>query len=97
MMTGPWLLYGANGYTGQLIAREAVMRGHKPILAARSAGALEPLARELSLTASVFSLDDPGRVDAVLQEARDLARGGRPVYVNARIGRTDFRKGSISM
>ena len=30
-------------------------------------------------------------------EARDLARSGRPVYVNARIGSTGFRKGSISM
>ena len=49
------------------------------------------------LGAHGLRLDDPGRVDAVLQEARDLARGGRPVYVNARIGRTDFRKGSISM
>jgi hypothetical protein len=33
----------------------------------------------------------------VLQEARLLARSGQPVYVNARIGSTDFRKGSISM
>jgi len=50
-----------------------------------------------ALGAYGLRLDDPGRVDAVLQEARDLARGGRPVYINARIGRTDFRKGSISM
>jgi acetolactate synthase-like protein len=38
--------------------------------------------------------DDP---DRVLAEARALARAGRPVYVNAHIGRTDFRKGSISI
>jgi acetolactate synthase-1/2/3 large subunit len=49
------------------------------------------------LGARGLRLDDPGLVAAVLQEARDLARSGRPVYVNARIGRTDFRKGSISM
>ena len=36
-------------------------------------------------------------VAAGLAEARAVARGGRPVYVNARIGRTAFRKGSISM
>ena len=42
-------------------------------------------------------LDDPTRIDAVLAEARDLARGGLPVVVNAHIGRTEFRKGSISM
>ncbi len=34
---------------------------------------------------------------AVLREAQRLARAGRPVYVNAHLGRTDFRKGSISM
>jgi acetolactate synthase-1/2/3 large subunit len=49
------------------------------------------------LGARGLRLDDPRRVDAVLKEARDLACTGRPVYVNARIGRTDFRKGSISM
>ena len=36
-------------------------------------------------------------VDAVLAEALALSRGGRAVYVNARIGRTAFRKGSISI
>jgi acetolactate synthase-1/2/3 large subunit len=49
------------------------------------------------LGARGLRLDDADRVDAVLREARDLARSGRPVYVNARIGRSEFRKGSISM
>jgi acetolactate synthase-like protein len=38
--------------------------------------------------------DEPG---TALAAAVRLAREGRPVYVNARIGRTDFRKGSISV
>ena len=38
-----------------------------------------------------------GDTAAVLAQACRLARDGRPVYVNARIGRTEFRKGSISM
>ena len=50
-----------------------------------------------ALGARGLRLDDPGRLDAVLGEARLLARAGRPVYVNAWIGSTDFRKGSISM
>ena len=33
----------------------------------------------------------------VLRQAQQTAREGRPVYVNAILGRTDFRKGSISM
>jgi acetolactate synthase-like protein len=49
------------------------------------------------LGARGLRLEDAGGVDAVLRQARDLARSGRPVYVNARIGRTDFRQGSISM
>ena len=53
-----WLLYGANGYTGELIAREAVKRGHKPILAGRSREAVGALARELNCECRVFSLDD---------------------------------------
>jgi acetolactate synthase-1/2/3 large subunit len=42
-------------------------------------------------------LDRPDRVDAVLAEAREVARGGRPVIVNALIGDTEFRKGSLSI
>ena len=34
---------------------------------------------------------------SALQEAKAKAREGRPVVVNAEIGKTDFRKGSISM
>src|SRR5687768_15391376 len=34
-----WMIYGANGYTGELIAREAARRGMRPSLAGRSAAA----------------------------------------------------------
>jgi len=36
-------------------------------------------------------------VPAALQRAKEAARQGRPVLVNAHLGATDFRKGSISM
>jgi acetolactate synthase-1/2/3 large subunit len=49
------------------------------------------------LGARGLRLGDPARIGGVLREAAATARSGRPVYVNARIGRTDFRKGSISM
>jgi acetolactate synthase-like protein len=39
----------------------------------------------------------PAEVEPVLAEARRIARGGTPVLVNALIGRTEFRKGSISI
>jgi acetolactate synthase-1/2/3 large subunit len=42
-------------------------------------------------------LDDPGQVVSVLNEAKRIAAAGTPVLVNALIGKTEFRKGSISM
>jgi acetolactate synthase-like protein len=40
---------------------------------------------------------DPADVSGVLSEAKRIAAEGRPVLVNAWIGRTAFRKGSISI
>ena len=42
-------------------------------------------------------LDDPAKAPAVLAEAFRRARMGRPVVVNALLGKTSFRKGSISL
>jgi len=42
-------------------------------------------------------VDAPDQVAPALDEALRLAREGQPVLINARIGRTDFRKGSISI
>jgi acetolactate synthase-like protein len=44
-----------------------------------------------------FHLSRPAAVSTCLQEARKYARHGRSVLINALIGETDFRKGSISM
>lgn len=46
----PWLLYGATGRTGALIAEEAVARGHRPVLAGRDPERLRRLAERLDLT-----------------------------------------------
>jgi short subunit dehydrogenase-like uncharacterized protein len=63
-MTGRFLVYGANGYTGELIARAAAARGAKPLLGGRSRASLEPLARELGCELRVFALDDAKAIDA---------------------------------
>src|SRR3990172_655644 len=65
-----YLIYGANGYTGELIAREAVVRGQRPILAGRSAAAVRALAQELGLESRAFGLDDPAALDAGLRDSR---------------------------
>ena len=59
MSTGAtWMLYGAAGYTGALIAQHALDQGHHPILAGRNASALSALAAKLDVPYRVLSLDD---------------------------------------
>ena len=53
------MIYGANGYTGQLIAQEAARRGMRPILAGRDSDAITALAAQLHLPHRVLSLDAP--------------------------------------
>ena len=60
------MIYGANGYSGELIAREAAARGLTPILAGRSAAKLEPLGRDLGLPVRVFGLDDASALNVGL-------------------------------
>jgi saccharopine dehydrogenase (NAD+, L-lysine-forming) len=81
-----WLLYGATGYTGRLIARRATAMGLRPVLAGRSAAKLVPLAAELGLEHRVFPLTDPAAVrrglsgmDAVAHCAGPFARTAVPM------------------
>lgn len=62
-----WMIYGANGYTGRLIAAEAVKRGLQPVLAGRNETALRALADELGLRWRMFTLDLPGAVEEGLR------------------------------
>jgi len=47
--------------------------------------------------AAGLALDDPELAGEVLAQARAIAASGTPVLVNALLGKTEFRKGSISM
>jgi len=49
------------------------------------------------LGAAGLKLEDPELAEDALIEAREKAREGQPVVVNAILGQSDFRKGSISM
>lgn len=51
-----FLLYGANGYVGEAIARLAVETGLRPIIAGRNAVQLAALATELGVEHRVFAL-----------------------------------------
>jgi short subunit dehydrogenase-like uncharacterized protein len=63
-----WMLYGATGYTGQLIAQRAIDGGHRPVLAGRSAPAVAELAERLVLPQRILMLDDPSAMQAALAE-----------------------------
>src|SRR6266536_2135096 len=73
-----WLIYGANGYTGQLVARLAVARGERPVLAGRNGPAVTPLAGELGLPHRVFDLADGAAVRAALEGVRAVAHCAGP-------------------
>jgi short subunit dehydrogenase-like uncharacterized protein len=66
-MAMQWMIYGANGYTGELIARGAAGRGLKPVLAGRTADKVEQLAASLGLQARVFGLEDPRSLSRCLE------------------------------
>lgn len=51
------MIYGATGYTGELIARSSVAM--RPVLAGRNAARVTALARELDCETRVFDLDRP--------------------------------------
>jgi short subunit dehydrogenase-like uncharacterized protein len=81
-----WAIYGAYGYTGRLIAEEAVARGERPVLAGRDPQRLEPIAAALDLDARAFGLEDDallarevGRFDLVLHAAGPFARTSAPM------------------
>jgi len=83
-MSNNFLIYGANGYTGELITRFAVERGLKPILAGRSAIKVEELAKKHHLEYRVFSLDETDRLDAALQEVDMALHCAGPFSITSR-------------
>jgi short subunit dehydrogenase-like uncharacterized protein len=79
-----WMIYGANGYTGGLVARLAVERGEHPILAGRRAGPLGELAEELGLEYRVVGLDDGPALRAALDGVGVVAHCAGPFSQTAR-------------
>ncbi len=77
-MPEPFMIYGATGYTGQLIAREAVAQGLRPLLAGRSASALAALAGELGLDYQAALLTDAAALDAALQGVSAVLNAAGP-------------------
>jgi short subunit dehydrogenase-like uncharacterized protein len=67
LINNNFLLYGSYGYTGRLIAQEAVRRGLHPILAGRDEEKLRRQAAELGVEYLAFSLDEDELIDTALE------------------------------
>lgn len=81
-----FLIYGATGYTGQLISEHAASRGLAPVIAGRDAAKARALAERLGLAWRAFSLDDSAAlhrgvlaVKAVLNVAGPFSATARPM------------------
>lgn len=83
MKNDRWMLYGATGYTGCLIAAEAVRRGHRPILAGRSAEKLAPMAESLGLEHTAFSLDDSTAIAHAVADVELVLHAAGPFIYTA--------------
>ncbi len=79
---GKWMLYGANGYTGRLIAAEAVRQGLEPVLAGRSPNVVA-LAQDLGLESAVFDLGNAAAhlagIESVVHCAGPFSATSRPM------------------
>ncbi|WP_137813540.1 saccharopine dehydrogenase family protein [Gandjariella thermophila] len=78
-----WMVYGANGYTGRLVAELAVRRGERPLLAGRSAPKVAELAGRLGLEHRVFDLVDPAGVRAALDGVEVVTHCAGPFSVTS--------------
>ncbi|MEP6508369.1 MAG: saccharopine dehydrogenase NADP-binding domain-containing protein, partial [Gemmatimonadales bacterium] len=74
MIAGDFLLYGATGYTGELIARRAASLGLRPILSGRSLATVGALAIELDLEHRIASVDDAKALDAAINALPEANR-----------------------
>ncbi len=67
MQTNSFLLYGANGYTGQLITELASQYGLKPILAGRNETSIKALAQKWDFPFVILDLSDKAELEKTLQ------------------------------
>lgn len=86
MTVSRWMIYGAYGYSGRLIAELAREKGLTPVLAGRDLAKTRTLAEELGFESRAFTLGDPGMMgealadmDAVVHCAGPFSATSRPM------------------
>jgi len=91
----PVIAIVGNDASWQQIAREQVDMLGSPIGTNLANTAYHQVA--IGYGGKGYAVEDPNELESVLLQAKEDARNGHPVLVNVRIGKTDFRKGSISV
>ena len=83
-MLNQFLLYGANGYTGQLIAKLSATYNLKPILAGRSEANIKPLADELQLPYLIIDLNNKAELETALSTVKLVLHAAGPYAYTAK-------------
>ena len=83
-MQNQFLLYGANGYTGQLIAKLSATYNLQPILAGRTEAHIKPLADELQLPYRIVDLDNAAQLQSALSEVKLVLHAAGPYVYTAK-------------
>lgn len=78
-----WMIYGAYGYTGELVAAYAKERGQAPLLAGRNEQKLKAVADKLGLPYEVVNLEDPVALRQALAEQDVVVHCAGPFEVTA--------------
>lgn len=84
MQQNQFLLYGANGYTGELIARFAVRYNLQPVLAGRREEVLIPLSKKLGYPYKVIALNDNEALISALREVKAVVHAAGPYNFTAK-------------
>ena len=84
MSSNSFLLYGANGYTGRLIAKYAAQYGLEPVLASRKEEAIKPLAASLNLPYIIIDLNNSTQLQSALKEETLVLHAAGPFEDTAR-------------
>ncbi len=92
-----WMIYGANGYTGRLIATRAVASGWEPVLAGRNASKIKAVAKELDCPFRIFSISSAEGIashleglSAVLHCAGPFSRTAEPMIAACLLAGVDY-------
>jgi short subunit dehydrogenase-like uncharacterized protein len=92
-----WMLYGAYGYTGKLLVKEAVKRGHRPLLAGRNAQKLQSMAEEYDLDFLALELENEAALvsavagyELVFHAAGPFVHTAKPMIEACLAGQTHY-------